>query len=165
MVWKKVPYGHMSDKQKHNLTNELNILRELKHENIVRYYDKINDRKSQTLYIVMEYCPGGDLSQMIAKCREIVEKQGGTGYIKEDDIWTIFMHIVLALFECHRKKDKKVILHRDLKPSNIFLDARKIPKLGDFGFAKELNLDKTDSKDQAAFASTYLGSPNYMSPE
>jgi serine/threonine protein kinase len=32
------------------------------------------------------------------------------------------MQIVLALFECHRRKDKKMILHRDIKPSNIFLD-------------------------------------------
>lgn len=48
------------------------------------------------------------------------------------------MQIVLALFECHRRKDKKMILHRDLKPSNIFLDDKRNPKLGDFGFAKSL---------------------------
>jgi len=30
------------------------------------------------------------------------------------------------------------ILHRDLKPSNIFLDEKRNPKLGDFGFAKSL---------------------------
>lgn len=33
------------------------------------------------------------------------------------------MQIVLALFECHRRKDNRtIILHRDIKPSNIFLD-------------------------------------------
>ena len=41
---------------------EVNILRELKHENIVRYYDKIIDKRNATLYIIMEYCAGGDLS-------------------------------------------------------------------------------------------------------
>ena len=49
------------------------------------------------------------------------------------------MQIVLALFECHRRKDKKMILHRDLKPSNIFLDDKQNAKLGDFGFAKAIS--------------------------
>ena len=49
------------------------------------------------------------------------------------------MQIVLALYECHSKKDKKMILHRDLKPSNIFLDDKQNAKLGDFGFAKAIN--------------------------
>ena len=81
----------------------------------------------------MEYCSGGDLSQVIQKC-----KQEGK-VIPEDELWTMFMQIVLALFECHRRKDKQMILHRDLKPSNIFLDEKRHPKLGDFGFAKVLN--------------------------
>jgi serine/threonine protein kinase len=71
------------------------------------------------------------------------------------------LQIVLALFECHRRKDKKMILHRDLKPSNIFLDERRNPKLGDFGFAKALS----GIADASVYAQTYLGTPFYMSPE
>lgn len=78
----------------------------------------------------MEYCAGGDLAQLIQKCKQTDQ------FIPEEDIWHILMNIVLALFECHRKKDKHKILHRDLKPSNIFLDENHNPKLGDFGFAK-----------------------------
>jgi NIMA (never in mitosis gene a)-related kinase len=133
MVWKQIQYGQMSEKEKQQLINEVNILRELKHENIVRYHDKILDKKNATLYIVMEYCAGGDLAQVINRC-----KAEGK-HIPEDELWTIFMQIVLALFECHRRKDKQMILHRDLKPSNIFLDDKRHPKLGDFGFAKVLN--------------------------
>ena len=62
MVWKKIDYGKLKDKEIHQLINEVNILRELKHENIVRCYDKIVDKKNTTLYIVMEYCKGGDLA-------------------------------------------------------------------------------------------------------
>lgn len=62
MVWKKIDYGRLEDKEIHQLINEVNILRELKHENIVRCYDKIVDKKNMTLYIVMEYCSGGDLA-------------------------------------------------------------------------------------------------------
>lgn len=60
----------MNERQKQYLINEVNILRELKHENIVRYYDKINDRRNTTLYIVMEYCAGGDLTQLINQCKQ-----------------------------------------------------------------------------------------------
>lgn len=87
--------------------------------------------------------------------------------ISEDDIWGIFMQLVLALFECHRRKDKKMmILHRDLKPSNIFLDDKRNPKIGDFGFAKAINQNVSETqKQQDNYAKTYLGTPTYMSPE
>lgn len=46
MVWKKINYGAMKEKEKKQLINEVNILRELKHDNIVRYQDKIIDKKN-----------------------------------------------------------------------------------------------------------------------
>lgn len=58
----------MSESEKQMLVSEVNLLRELRHPNIVRYYDRIIDRSSTTLYIVMEYCDGGDLATLIAKC-------------------------------------------------------------------------------------------------
>ncbi len=70
--------------------------------------------------------------------------------------------MVLALYECHRRKNKQIILHRDLKPSNIFLDEKQNAKLGDFGFAKAL---QSDAEGISVYAKTYLGSPYYMSPE
>jgi NIMA (never in mitosis gene a)-related kinase len=70
--------------------------------------------------------------------------------------------VVLALYECHRRKNKQIILHRDLKPSNIFLDEKQNAKLGDFGFAKAL---QSDAEGRSVYAKTYLGSPYYMSPE
>ena len=73
----------------------------------------------------MEHCKGGDLAQLIQKCKKKGQR------INEDFIWKILMQVTLALFECHRgyqqqavesKAQRKLILHRDLKPSNIFLD-------------------------------------------
>ena len=70
LVWKELDYGTMSEHEKQMLVSEVNLLRELKHPNIVRYYDRIIDRVTTTIYLVMEYCEGGDLSKVILKCKK-----------------------------------------------------------------------------------------------
>ena len=70
LVWKELDYGTMSESEKQMLVSEVNLLRELKHPNIVRYYDRIIDRTNTTIYLVMEYCEGGDLSKLISKCKK-----------------------------------------------------------------------------------------------
>jgi serine/threonine protein kinase len=62
LVWKELNYGKMSEKEKQMLVSEVNILRELRNPNITRYYDRVIDKESAKLYIVMEYCAGGDLA-------------------------------------------------------------------------------------------------------
>jgi len=47
------------------LKNEINILRSLDHPNIVKYYETFENHKY--MYIVMEYCAGGELFDVIAK--------------------------------------------------------------------------------------------------
>jgi NIMA (never in mitosis gene a)-related kinase len=49
--------------------------------------------------------------------------------------WKILSQMVLGLFECHKRKEGK-ILHRDLKPGNVFIDSQNNVKLGDFGLSK-----------------------------
>lgn len=153
LVWKELDYGTMSESEKQMLVSEVNLLRELKHPNIVRYYDRIIDRTNTTLYIVMEYCEGGDLASLISKCTK--ERQ----YLEEDFILRVFAQLALALTDCHKRSDGgHTVLHRDLKPANIFLDAKKNVKLGDFGLARILHHD-------TSFAKTFVGTPYYMSPE
>ncbi|KAF0755470.1 hypothetical protein AaE_004957 [Aphanomyces astaci] len=155
LVWKEVDYGQMTEKEKQLIVSEVNILRELKHPHIVRYLDRVIDKQSTKIFIVMEYCEGGDLSRLIKRHR-----RDGTS-IDEAVIWKIFTHMFLALKECHRHKEGNAvrpILHRDIKPGNIFLDAEGNAKLGDFGLAKELS-------SESKFAQTNVGTPYYMSPE
>ncbi|XP_022623304.1 serine/threonine-protein kinase Nek2 [Seriola dumerili] len=153
LVWKELDYGTMAENEKQMLVSEVNLLRELKHPNIVRYYDRIIDRTNTMLYIVMEYCEGGDLSSLISRC--IKERR----YLEEQFILRVMAQLTLALKECHRRSDgRATVLHRDLKPANIFLDIRQNVKLGDFGLARILNHD-------TSFAKTFVGTPYYMSPE
>jgi len=60
----------MSEKEKQMLVSEVNILRELNHPNVVKYYDRVIDREQAIIYIVMEYCEGGDISTLIKNSRK-----------------------------------------------------------------------------------------------
>ena len=151
LVWKELDYGKMDEKEKHHIVSEVNILRDLHHPNIVKYYDRIIDKKSTKIYIIMEYCPRGDLSQLIKRCKRSHE------YISEDVIWKIFTQVLSALYACHMHKEGK-ILHRDIKPSNVFLDNENNVKLGDFGLSRMLS-------NESNFAYSNVGTPYYMSPE
>jgi NIMA (never in mitosis gene a)-related kinase 2 len=155
MVWKEINFGRMSEKEKTQLVSEVNIIRELRNPFIVKYHDRIVHKASTKLYIIMEYCGGGDLENVIKRCRR--ERTN----IDEGLIWRVLAQSVLALKDCHRRVEnnvKKPILHRDLKPGNILLDNDKNIKMADFGLAKELS-----SKSQ--LAKTNLGTPYYMAPE
>ena len=61
LVWKEMNYGIMSEKEKQQIVSEVNILRELSHTHIVKYYDRIIDKAKSKIYIIMEHCDGGDL--------------------------------------------------------------------------------------------------------
>lgn len=88
----------------------------------------IIDSSKSNLYIVMEYCGGGDLGKMIKSHLETKE------LIPEEDIWKLSWQIFEALKECHCNKGGKII-HWDLKPGNIFIDSWGKVKLGDFGLS------------------------------
>lgn len=151
LVWKELFYGTMTEKEKQQLVSEVNILRELRHPSIVRYYDRIIDKQNQKIWIVMEYCEGGDLLKMLKKLKKDKE------LLPEETIWKFFMQIVLAVYEIHRRKDGK-ILHRDIKPANVFIDSSNNVKLGDFGLSKILT-------DESGFTCTKVEAPYYISPE
>ncbi|KAI6144136.1 kinase-like domain-containing protein [Pisolithus tinctorius] len=154
---KELNFERMSERDRKQIVAEVNILKDLDHEHIVRYHDRHVDREAGILYILMEYCGGGDLSSIIKQA------QKHNRLVPEDTIWHYFMQILLALQHCHHPPNqgsddrRPQILHRDLKPDNVFLDDSNNVKLGDFGLSKALA--------QASFANTYVGTPYYMSPE
>ncbi|KFO05058.1 Serine/threonine-protein kinase Nek5, partial [Balearica regulorum gibbericeps] len=144
-VIKEIDLTKMPMKEKEASQEEVILLAKMKHANIVTFYASMQEKSK--LYIVMEYCDGGDLMQRI-------NMQHGVLF-HEDQILSWFVQISLGLKHIHDKK----ILHRDVKAQNIFLSNNgEVAKLGDFGIARQLN-------STMEFAHTCVGTPYYLSPE
>nr|XP_019792229.2 serine/threonine-protein kinase Nek3 isoform X6 [Tursiops truncatus] len=127
-----------------NSRKEAVLLAKMKHPNIVAFKESFEAEGH--LYIVMEYCDGGDLMQKI-------KHQKGKLF-PEDMILNWFTQMCLGVNHIHKKR----VLHRDIKSKNIFLTQNGKVKLGDFGSARLLS-------SPMAFACTYVGTPYYVPPE
>lgn len=161
------------------MVTEVSLLRDLRHPHIVRYFDRIVCKETKQLYILIEYCPGGDLATLIKTCVRYVyfffffSEQAffknfiyfnlflpsrNNTYVEERFVWRVLYQLISALQTCHSWVSSTVILHRDIKPANVFLDDVGNVKLGDFGLACKLGAD------QPGCIETMVGTPFYMSP-
>ena len=123
------------------LINEISILKALKHPNIIRLIE-VKKTKSH-IYIVTEFCNGGDLSGTLNTYMKIYQKP-----FSEEIVQHFMRQILSALNYLHRNH----IIHRDLKLENILLNfptkedktnlnlLKAQAKLIDFGFATKLKI-------------------------
>ena len=126
-----------------NLLREIEILKSLNHEHIVKLKDFQWD--DNYIYLILEYCSGGDLSTYIRRYKRLPEK-----------VARKFLRQLALALEYIRERN---ISHMDLKPQNLLLDSKDNPtlKVGDFGFAQYI-LGK-EGRDNLR------GSPLYMAVE
>lgn len=143
---KKIDWSNKTKAQQQESRNEVEVMRQLDHPNIVRFIDAFVE--NNMLHIVMEYADAMDLEKYL------VDKLRRREAVAEGTIMRIFVQIALGLRTLH----KQHLLHRDLKSANVFLTKSGGVKLGDFGFAKQLGYT-------LALASTVCGTPYYFSPE
>ena len=128
-----------------SVMNELNILKKIDHQNVVKIYEFYMD--TENYYLITEYCSGGDLFDSI-KDVPLSEKQ----------VACIIYQILLALNHIHKMK----IMHRDLKPENILITKKEQDglfriKICDFGTSHLFE----DGKKEKLMA----GSSFYIAPE
>lgn len=127
--------------RKELIVNEVLIMKDTKHENIVKYYDSYLVGKE--LWVVMELMQGGTLTDIIE-----------AGEFTEPQIAAIARETLRALENLHERN----IIHRDIKSDNLLLDQQGHVKLTDFGFCAKL------TKEQGKRA-TMVGTPYWMAPE
>lgn len=104
------------------ILSEIEIIKTLDHPNIVKYYETYQN--NEFLYIVMEYCPGGDLFDLITK------KSKGQA-LKESIVADIMYDLLKAINHCHETN----IVHRDIKAENVMVGEDGWIKLIDFGLS------------------------------
>jgi tRNA A-37 threonylcarbamoyl transferase component Bud32 len=114
----------------------------LSHPNIVTIYDIAEE--NGLAYIFMECVDGPPLEKVL----------NGAEPIQSEDALSILRQTAIALDYAHQKG----IVHRDIKPANILIHERTLAKITDFGVAKIMSQQMTQS-------GVMMGTPNYMSPE
>ena len=139
----------IKDKDLKFLIQERNYLLLIKHPNIVSLIQDFEDETS--IYLVMEYFKGGDLSKYMKKIRENQ---------KEKNLERIGAKIIRIIAQGVEYLNQFGIVHRDLKPENIVFgieDDIKSIKIIDLGVAITLPFGQTSSEP--------IGTLAYISPE
>ncbi|CAD8090357.1 unnamed protein product [Paramecium primaurelia] len=130
--------------QRDKMIQEVNILKNLDHPNIVNIYELYQDEHQY--YLITEYLSGGELFQRVQQRNNFNEKVAAN-YMKQ---------ILSAVNYCHQRN----IVHRDLKPENILFDSKTSDdclKIIDFGTAKQL--------EQNSQLKQKIGTPYFIAPE
>uniref|UniRef100_A0A5F8GTI9 Serine/threonine-protein kinase 36 n=1 Tax=Monodelphis domestica TaxID=13616 RepID=A0A5F8GTI9_MONDO len=138
---KFIPKLGRSDKELRNLHREIEIMRGLRHPNIIQMLDSFETDKE--VVVVTDYAEG-----------ELFQILEDDGKLPEDQVQAIAAQLVSALYYLHSHR----ILHRDMKPQNILLAKGGGIKLCDFGFARAMSTN-------TMVLTSIKGTPLYMSPE
>lgn len=134
----------LDDKEMDMLKNEIKILTDMDHPNIVKMYEFLEDEKR--IYIVTEICKGGELFDEILNRSKFTEEHAAI----------VMKRLLSAINYCHKKN----IVHRDLKPENMLLEQDKdLEKLKIVDFGTSLSFDSDRALDEK------LGTAYYIAPE
>ncbi|URE05198.1 hypothetical protein MUK42_22694 [Musa troglodytarum] len=144
VVVKQVNLSGLSRKLRDCLDCELNFLASVRHPNIIRLLDVIQD--DGCIFLIFEFCPGGNLATFIQH----------TGHLNEDTVRKFMRQLGAGMEVMHVHH----IIHRDLKPENILLSAPScdaVLKIADFGFARVVH--------PGQHIDMVCGTSSYMAPE
>ncbi|RKP09271.1 negative regulator of the PHO system [Thamnocephalis sphaerospora] len=131
---------------------EVSLMKELRHNNVVRLYDVIHTETR--LLLVFEY--------MDLDLKKYMDLHGQNGALQPTVCCSLMYQLLLGLAYCHQR----CVLHRDLKPQNLLINARGELKLGDFGLARAFGIPVNTYSNEVVTLwyrapDVLLGSRNY----
>ena len=124
------------------MLNEIDIMRALDHENVIKLYEVYETEKS--IYLVLELIQGRSLQELLKK-----------GSFKENE--PRITNVLSSILEALAYLATKGVMHRDLKPDNILVDKCDRIKIVDFGLATFIDVPEYIFKK--------CGTPGYIAPE
>ncbi|XP_044475349.1 serine/threonine-protein kinase STY46-like isoform X5 [Mangifera indica] len=133
---------HLHDALKDEFAQEVAILRQVQHRNIVRFIGACT--KSPHLCVVTEYMPGGSLYDYLHKNYNV---------LKLSQLLRFAIDVCKGMDYLHQKN----IIHRDLKTANLLMDSQKVVKVADFGVAR--------FQSQGGVMTAETGTYRWMAPE
>ncbi|XP_071425734.1 nik-related protein kinase isoform X1 [Pithys albifrons albifrons] len=142
---------NVTENEEEEIKLEINMLKKYSHHrNIATYYGAFVKKspagQDDQLWLVMEYCGAGSVT-------DLVKKTKGNCF-KEDWIAYICREVLRGLAHLHAHH----VIHRDIKGQNVLLTENAEVKLVDFGVSAQL--DRTIGR-----RNTFIGTPYWMAPE
>uniref|UniRef100_A0A9J7ZL71 non-specific serine/threonine protein kinase n=1 Tax=Cyprinus carpio carpio TaxID=630221 RepID=A0A9J7ZL71_CYPCA len=141
----------VTEEEEDEIKLEINMLKtHSHHRNIATYYGAFVKKspagQDDQLWLVMEYCGAGSVTDLLKKTKG--------SCLKEDWISYICREVLRGLLHLHSHH----VIHRDIKGQNVLLTENAEIKLVDFGVSAQL--DRTIGR-----RNTFIGTPYWMAPE
>lgn len=144
---KQVPLPDATARDARSLVTEISLMKDLDHPHIVRYLGA-DIEGSDSLYIFLEYVPGGSIARLVAQF----------GVFQEPLIRRYTHQILQGAAYLHERG----IVHRDIKGANVLVTDHGLCKLADFGCSRQLEHMCTSLEDSMRVVA---GSVPWMAPE
>lgn len=138
---RRIPNGEQ------NVQREIQLLRKLKHKNVIELIDVLYNDEKQKMYLIMEYCVGG--------LQELVDSAPDKK-LPLFQVHKYFKQLIFGLEYLHGRG----VIHKDIKPGNLLLTLDQTLKISDFGVAEALEILSVDDT-----CITAQGSPAFQPPE
>lgn len=133
---------------------EIEIIKLLAHENIVKLHEILTDEDNEKLYLILDNCEKGEIMKWDAESKTYTPCNGEEFFSEEE-----IKHILYDTIEGLQYLHNQGVMHRDIKPHNLLMTTEGRVKICDFGVAC-----KVESKEKDTLKNTQ-GTYHFMPPE